>query len=56
LEISKNRLQNFNPQIVIVSARKRGAHFGMEDQDILGPLISANMIFMRSGYPTYAVR
>src|SRR5512136_2778279 len=45
----KNRLQNFNPQIAIIPARKRGTHFGTDDPEILRPLISANLIFMGPG-------
>jgi hypothetical protein len=52
----KDRLQNFNPQIDILPARKRGTPFGLDDPQILRPLLQANLIFMGPGSPTYAVR
>jgi len=51
-----NHLHNFNPQIVVIPALKRGEHFGTDDPEILHPLIHADLIFMGPGSPTYAVR
>ncbi len=50
------RLQNFNPQIDIIPARKRGSPFSPEDPQIMQSLLQANLIFMGPGSPTYAVR
>ncbi len=55
-EFLKTRLQNFNPQIAILPARKRGTPFSPDDASILTPLLFADMIFMGPGSPTYAVR
>jgi hypothetical protein len=55
-EFMQTRLQNYRPQIEVVPARKRGTAFSPDDPDILKPLLSANMIFMGPGSPTYAVR
>ena len=50
------RLQNFNPQIDIVPARKKGTAFSPDDPEICAPLLQANLIFMGPGSPTYAIR
>lgn len=50
------RLQNYNPQIDVIPARKRETDFSPDDPEILKPLLSADMIFMGPGSPTYAVR
>ncbi|MBN1304423.1 MAG: hypothetical protein JXA13_08305 [Anaerolineales bacterium] len=50
------RLQNYNPQIDVVPARKLGGAFSPDDPQILAPLMNANLIFMGPGSPTYAVR
>jgi subtilisin family serine protease len=52
----ETRLQNYNPQIHIVPARKRGTNFSPDNPDILEPLRNADLIFMGPGSPTYAVR
>ncbi len=52
----KHRLQNYNPQIEIVPARKRHSNFSPDDPKIVTPLLKADMIFMGPGSPTYAVR
>lgn len=52
----RERLQNYKPQIQIVAARKRGTPFSPDNPEILQPLLSADMIFMGPGSPTYAVR
>ena len=52
----KTRLQNFNPQIDIVPARKKGSAFSPDDPEICAPLLHANFIFMGPGSPTYAIR
>jgi hypothetical protein len=50
------RLQNYDPVIEMVPARKKGTAFSPDDPDIIEPLWRANMLFMGPGSPTYAVR
>lgn len=52
----RTRLQNYNPIVDVVPARKRGTAFSPDDPEILKPLLHANLIFMGPGSPTYAVR
>jgi len=55
-EFMQTRLQNYKPQIDVIPARKRGTDFSPDDPEILTPLLTADMIFMGPGSPTYAVR
>ena len=55
-EFLEKRLQNYKPQIDIIPARKRGTEFSPNDPDIVKPLLTADMIFLGPGSPTYAVR
>lgn len=50
------RLQNYQPVVDVVPARKIGTEFSPDDVSILTPLVHANMIFMGPGSPSYAVR
>ena len=50
------RLQNYNPNVDVLPARRRGTPFSPDSTELLAPLLSANLIFMGSGSPTYAVR
>ena len=50
-----SRLQNYNPVIDIVPARKKDSAFDPNDAEIIKPLLHANMIFMGPGSPTYAI-
>ena len=50
------RLQNYDLTIDIIPARKRGTPFSPDEPSIQEKLLSANMIFMGPGSPTYAVR
>jgi len=50
------RLQNYQPQVTVVPARKRGTPFSPDDPAIVAPLRQANAIFLGPGSPTYAVR
>jgi len=52
----KARLQNYQPVIDVIPARKKGSVFSPDDPAILRPLLHAHMIFMGPGSPTYAVR
>jgi hypothetical protein len=51
-----HRLQNYQPQIRVVSARKRGTPDSPDEPQVVEPLFSADMIFMGPGSPSYAVR
>ncbi len=52
----RERLQNYHPEIMVVPARKRGARFSPDDEEVVSPILKADMIFMGPGSPTYAVR
>jgi hypothetical protein len=52
----RSRLQNYNPVIDVIPARKRGSPFSPDEPALLKPLASANFIFMGPGSPTYAIR
>ncbi len=52
----KSRLQNYNPVIDVIPARKRGTPFSPDEPELLKPLASANFVFMGPGSPTYAIR
>jgi len=49
-------LQNYQPEITLVPARKRDSAFSTDDPAIVTPLYAANSILMGPGSPTYAVR
>src|SRR5689334_5252091 len=55
-EFLKNRLQNYKPQIDLVAARKRGTQYSPDSLEVIAPLLTANMIFMGPGSPTYVAR
>lgn len=55
-EFLQVRLQNYKPTIDVIPARKKGTEFSPDNLEILKPLLSANMIFMGPGSPSYAVR
>jgi hypothetical protein len=52
----QTRLQNYKPTIDIIPARKKGTEFSPDNPEILKPLLTANIIFMGAGSPSYAVR
>jgi hypothetical protein len=52
----RHRLQNFNPRVTVIPARKRNTPFSPDDPEIVAPLYQADAIFMGPGSPTYAVR
>jgi hypothetical protein len=52
----ERRLQNYQPQISVIPARKRGTDFSPDDPALVSPLLEADLIFMGPGSPTYAVR
>lgn len=55
VEYLRKRLQNFQPNIDLIPARRRGPG-GTDDWDTLAPLMAANLVFMGPGSPTYTVR
>ena len=52
----QQRLQNYNPRIDIIEARKKGTAFSPNIPKIAAPLLHADMIFAGPGSPTYTVR
>jgi hypothetical protein len=50
------RLQNYNPQVTVIPARKRGTPFSPDNPEIITPLLQSKVIFLGPGSPTYAVR
>ena len=52
----RERLQNHQPQVTVVPARKRGTPFSPDDPQIVAPLSTADVMFLGPGSPTYAVR
>ncbi len=55
-EFFSHRLQNYSPQVDIIPARKRGTQFCPDDPSIVTPLLTADLIFMGPGSPSYAIR
>jgi hypothetical protein len=55
-EFLQVRLQNYKPTIDIIPARKKGTEFSPDNLEVLKPLLTANIIFMGPGSPSYAVR
>ncbi len=51
-----HHLQNYEPQVTVVPARKRDTPFSPDDPQIIAPLLQSNVIFLGPGSPTYAVR
>ncbi len=52
----RSRLQNYNPIVEVLPARKRGTPFSPDEPELLKPLFTSNFIFMGPGSPTYAIR
>lgn len=50
------RLQNYQPQIEVLPARKKGTSHSPDDPDIVRPILRANWLFLGPGSPTYAAR
>jgi hypothetical protein len=55
-EYLRHHLQNYEPRVAVVPARRRGTPFSPDDPDVVAPLLHANVIFWGPGSPTYAVR
>jgi hypothetical protein len=52
----KTRLQNYEPEIKLIPARKRGTAFSPDSPAVLENLLDSQMVFMGPGSPTYAIR
>jgi cyanophycinase-like exopeptidase len=52
----RHRLQNYQPQVDVIAARKRGTPLSPDNPEIVAPLLAADVIFMGPGSPSYAVR
>lgn len=50
------RLQNYNPIVDVIPARKKGGEDSPDNEAILEPLYSADLIFLGPGSPTYTAR
>lgn len=55
-EFISQRLQNYAPRVSIVPARMRGTAYSPDDPAIASPLLTADLIFLGPGSPTYTVR
>jgi hypothetical protein len=55
-EFISHRLQNYQPRLSYIQARRRGTPYSPDDPEIVDPLYYADMIFMGPGSPSYAVR
>ena len=55
-EFIRHRLQNYQPQVTLVPARKRGTPDSPDEPQVVAPLLESDLIFMGPGSPTYAVR
>lgn len=52
----EHHLQNHEPQIKIISARKRGSDLSPDDPLLVEPILESDLIFLGPGSPTYTVR
>jgi hypothetical protein len=55
-DFMQTRLQNYDPVVDVIAARKKDSAYSPDDPEIIKPLLYANMIFMGPGSPTYAIR
>lgn len=55
-EFLKTRLQNYQPSIALIPARKKDTQYSPDNLEILKPLLTANLIFMGPGSPSYVAR
>lgn len=51
-----SRLQNYQPHIHVLAARKKGTAHSPDDPAVIAPLYHSNLIFLGPGSPTYTVR
>ncbi len=52
----KVRLQNYDPEIIQIPARKKGTEFSPDNFEVVKPLLHADEVLLGPGSPTYAVR
>ncbi len=55
-EYLNTRLQNYQPQIQLIPARKKNSAFSPDDPNICAGILASNLIFFGPGSPTYTVR
>ena len=55
-EFLTRRLQNYQPTIEVLPARKRGTPFSPNNPEIVAPILKADEILLGPGSPTYGVR
>ena len=55
-EYLETRLQNFQPQIRLIPARKRNTAYSPDDPDVCAGILTCNLIFFGPGSPSYTVR
>lgn len=55
-EFLERHLQNYQPEVTLVPARRRGTPFSPDLPEIAGQLVDADVSFLGPGSPTYAVR
>jgi len=55
-EFIRKRLQNHEPHVATIPARRRDPPFSPDNAAILEPMLSSNVFFAGPGSPTYAVR
>jgi len=55
-EFISERLQNYEPRVQVIAARRRGSDNSPDNPSIVESMFQADMIFMGPGSPSYAVR
>lgn len=55
-EFLQQRLQNYQPQVTIVPARRLGTVCSPNEPTVVQQMVSANLFFLGPGSPTYAAR
>jgi hypothetical protein len=55
-EFLQHNLQNYRPRVEVIHARAKGSVFSPDNPEVVAPLLTADMVFMGPGSPTYAVR
>lgn len=55
-EFLATRLQNYHPVVNVIPARKKGGEDSPDNEAILEPLYTADLIFLGPGSPTYTMR
>jgi cyanophycinase-like exopeptidase len=51
-----HHLQNYDPQVQVLPARKLGSPDSPDNPDVVAPIYDADVIFLGPGSPSYAVR